>query len=60
MRELDRVEDEKLGAGLGDYEIDEESKGETRFTLCCLDETENLYVFRGGSPAAPKKTSMIT
>lgn len=61
LREVDRLEEEKLAMGLhDDLEIDEESKGDTRFTLCCLDESESIYILRGGSPANPKKVDMIS
>lgn len=59
LREVDKLEEEKLGVGLHD-EIDEESKGDTRFTLCCLDESENIYIISGGSPGNPKKTTIIS
>lgn len=58
IREMDRGEEEKLGGAFED-EIDEESKGDTKFTMTCLDESENVYVLRGGRPADPKKISMI-
>lgn len=53
MREFDKEEDEKIGGGLGHHEndIDEEAKGsdEKRFTISCLDEAENLYVFKSNT-----------
>lgn len=62
MREFDKEEDEKLGGGLGwnDDVIDEEAKAseDKRFTIACLDEAENLYVFK--SNPASKKISNIT
>jgi hypothetical protein len=53
MREFDKEEDEKLGGGLGYDEIDEEAKSidEKRYTIACLDEAENLYVFKAGGAA---------
>lgn len=61
LREVDKLEEEKLGVGLhNDHEIDEESKEDNRFTLSCLDESENIYVISGGSPANPKKTTLIS
>ena len=61
MREFDKEEDEKLGGGLGwNEEIDEEAKSgeEKRYTIACLDEAENLYVFKAG--ASSKKIFNIT
>ena len=52
MREFDKEEDEKLGGSLGwNEEIDEEAKSgeEKRYTIACLDEAENLYVFKAGA-----------
>jgi len=53
MREFDKEEDEKLGGGLGYDEIDEEAKSidDKRYTIACLDEAENLYVFKAGGAA---------
>jgi len=52
IREHDRIEEEKLGQGLIDEEIDEESKFQgTSYTLCCLDESENIYVIKGADSA---------
>jgi hypothetical protein len=53
MREFDKEEDEKLGGGLAwNDEIDEEAKSQStddkRYTIACLDEAENLYVFKAG------------
>jgi hypothetical protein len=51
MREFDKEEDEKLGGGLAwNDEIDEEAKSseDKRYTIACLDEAENLYVFKAG------------
>jgi hypothetical protein len=50
IRDFDKEEDEKLGGGLGYEDIDEEAKtssDEKRYTVACLDEAENLYVFKG-------------
>ena len=56
MREYDSGEEVKLGGAFGeDNEIDEENKGGENsgsFTLTCLDESENLYVYK----APPQKT----
>ena len=49
MREFDKEEDEKIGGNIFSDEIDEEAKAgedQKRFTLACIDEGENLYVFK--------------
>lgn len=59
LREMDSAEEEKLGGafGAGDDEIDEESKSDDgSYTLTCLDESENIYIFKAPpSKAASKK-----
>jgi hypothetical protein len=45
LRELDLREEEKKAESSQD--IDEEANAEDpRFTLCCVDEAENVYVFK--------------
>jgi hypothetical protein len=65
VREFDKEEDEKLGGGLVAWndEIDEEAKSsgeEKRYTIACLDEAENLYVFKAGGGGNGKKVSNIS
>jgi hypothetical protein len=60
MREFDKEEDEKIGGGLFSEEIDEEAKAGdgNKFTLACIDEGENIYVFK--SKLGSKKASSIS
>ena len=48
MREFDKEEDEKLGGGIYSDDNDEEAKAgdANKFTIACIDEGENLYVFK--------------
>jgi|LauGreDrversion4_2_1035121.scaffolds.fasta_scaffold231363_2 hypothetical protein len=41
-----------------DDEIDEENKDDGKFTITCIDENENLYVYKGGSDA--KRTASLS
>ena len=60
IREADRSEEEKVGFQ-NEHEIDEESKAsDGRYTLCCLDESENIYVFKGGNETGKKSTTVIS
>jgi len=46
LRELDLREEEKKGESVS-QEIDEEAKADDpRFTLSCVDEAENVYIFK--------------
>jgi len=41
-----------------DDEIDEENKDDGKFTITCIDENENLYIYKGGSDA--KRTASLS
>ena len=48
IREVDAGEEEKLGVGIGAAaEIEDEEEARSGFMVCCLDESENVYVVRG-------------
>jgi hypothetical protein len=50
IREFDRGEEEKIGGGMiQSDEIDEEAKTGSKFTLTCLDESENLYIYKSNN-----------
>ena len=60
MREVDHAEEEKVGGMMQDDEIDEENKEDSRFTVCCIDESEHLYVYKGSTTGSKKPLGMST
>lgn len=58
VREWERGRDEEYKG----QEVDEEMKAEdARFTLCCMDEGENIYVIKNAAhDRAQKKITSIT
>jgi hypothetical protein len=58
LREQDKEEEEKAGMFNNEFEIDEEGKTNSdAFTLCCIDESENIYVYKGKSGRKPSLIS---
>lgn len=62
LREVDLREEEKKSGdqGANSLEIDEEAKADDpRFTLCCVDEAENLYIFKSKDGKNTKSISTL-
>jgi len=62
LRELDLREEEKKSENNGaiSQEIDEEAKADDpRFTLCCVDEAENVYVFKSNDGRTSKSITTL-
>jgi len=58
LRENDMREEEKKDHGATSQEIDEEAKADDpRFTLCCADEAENIYIFKSKDGRTSKSIS---